>query len=121
MEAQNRSADELVSRLTVISDAVIDATASAAGEVTYLPGYDGTLDLAALGWVAVRLIVALYLVSSSLARYDARELSWLEVGLRLLLAVLVLLKLPTFQIGGLVAALMLVTWHYLGSRRTASA
>ena len=107
--------------ILLISDAVIDATASAAGEVTYLPGYDGTLDLAALGWVALRLIVALYLVSSALARYDARELSWLEVGLRLLLAVLVLLKLPTFQIGGLVAALMLVTWHYLGSRRTASA
>ncbi len=33
------------------------------------------------GSLLLRLIVALYLVSSALARYDARELSWLEVGL----------------------------------------
>ena len=107
--------------ILLISEAVIDASQPATGAIQYLPGYDGTLDLQALAWIAARLILALYLISSALARYDGRQLSWLETALRLVLAVLVLIKSPMIYSGAIVAALLLVGWHYLGNRRTASA
>ena len=49
---------------------------------TYLPGYDGTVQLEALGWLVLRLVVALYLVASALSRFDAARLSMYEVALR---------------------------------------
>ena len=107
--------------ILLISEAVIDASQPATGAIQYLPGYDGTLDLQALAWIVARLTLALYLISSALARYDRRQLSWPETALRLLLAVLVLIKSPMIYSGAIVAALLLVGWHYVGNRRVASA
>ena len=78
---------------------------------TYLPGYDGTIDLAGLGWLLVRLIAALYLVASALTRFDSGHLPRFEVALRMLLALLVLLKIPAIATSALAFAVALVAFH----------
>tara|TARA_Y100001954_G_scaffold164181_1_gene174140 strand:- start:2042 stop:4414 length:2373 start_codon:yes stop_codon:yes gene_type:complete len=78
---------------------------------TYLPGYDGTIDLAGLGWLLVRLIAALYLVASALTRFDSGHLPSVEVALRMLLALLVLLKIPAIATSALAVAVVLVAFH----------
>ena len=83
----------------------------------YLQGYSGKLDIPALAWLLARLVLALYLISSALAQYDARPLSWLETCLRLILAVLILFKLPMIYASAIAAALALVLWHYITNRR----
>ena len=83
-------------------------------ERTYLPGYDGTIDLAGLAWLLFRLVVALYLVASALSRFDAARLSGFEVSLRLVLAVLVLLKSPTVAVAALAATALYLAMHHFG-------
>ena len=83
-------------------------------ERTYLPGYDGTIDLAGLAWLLFRLVVALYLVASALSRFDAARLSGFEVSLRLVLAVLVLLKSPTVAAAALAATALYLAMHHFG-------
>lgn len=107
--------------ILLISDAVLDATAGAAAGAQYLPGYDGTLDVPALAWLIARLVLALYLISSALAQYDARPLNVIETMARLGLAVLVMFKLPVIYGAAIVAALVLIVWHYLGRRGRAAA
>ena len=89
----------------------IDGASSA--EKSYLPGYDGSIDWTGLGWLLIRLVAALYLVASALTRFDAGHLSRLEIALRVVLAVLVLLKIPTIASAALVAAIALVAFHKL--------
>ena len=57
--------------LLLIEEAVLDPAATGA-ELAYLPGYDGAVDWAALGWLCARLLAALYLLASGLARFDRR-------------------------------------------------
>lgn len=85
---------------------------------TYLPGYDGTVHLEALGWLLLRLVVALYLVASALSRFDAARLSPYEVVLRLVLAFLLLLKAPMVAGSALaVTAAYLLLHHAMARRR----
>ncbi|HCA13689.1 MAG TPA: C4-dicarboxylate ABC transporter, partial [Alphaproteobacteria bacterium] len=107
--------------ILLISDAVLDATAGAAAGAQYLPGYDGNLDVPALAWVIARLVLALYLISSALAQYDARPLNPIETAARVGLAALVMFKLPVIYSAAIVAAVVLIAWHYLGSRGRAAA
>ena len=58
----------------------------------FLEGYDGTISIQALALLLIRVILAMYFVSSSLAGYDARALSPVEIGLRLVVAALILFK-----------------------------
>jgi len=51
-------------------------------------------------------MLALYLVSSALARYDTKPLSWPETILRLVLAVLLVTKLEILYISAAVVALV---------------
>ena len=95
---------------------------SLSSEKIYLPGYDGTVQLEALAWLVLRLVIALYLVASALSRFDAAPLPMYEVGLRLILAVLLLLKAPAVAGSALAAtAVYLLVHHVLArGRRTGS-
>ena len=84
---------------------------------TYLPGYDGTVHLEALGWLVLRLVVALYLVASALSRFDAARLSGYEVALRLVLAFLLLLKAPVVAGSALAVTAAYLLLHHVAARR----
>ena len=105
--------------ILLIDDAVIDAAASASGAVVYLAGYDGTVNLVTLGLVLGRLVLALYLVSSALARFDRRQLSLGEVGIRLALAALLMTRYEFVYIGAAIAAGGVIAFH--ATRRPATA
>ena len=90
----------------------LDGSVSAAK--TYLPGYDGTVDLGGLAWLVFRLAVALYLVASALSRFDAARLSAAEIALRLALAVLLLVKAPEIAGAALGVAAVYLALHHFG-------
>ncbi len=83
----------------------------------FLPGYDGSIDFPGLAWLLVRLLVSLYLVASALSRFDAARISSLSVGLRLVLAVLVLFKSPLIAVSALTATLILLAAHRFIARQ----
>ena len=64
---------------------MLDPAATGA-ELAYLPGYDGAVDWAALGRLCARLLAALYLLASGLARFDRAALAPWEWLLRPVLA-----------------------------------
>jgi TRAP transporter 4TM/12TM fusion protein len=87
------------------------------GSERYLPGLDGTVHLGALALVALRVALALYLLASVLARWDAGRVGGAEAVLRLVLAALVLAKMPLiWGIAAVLAAGVLV-WHRRGPGR----
>jgi len=81
------------------------------GGPTYLPGYDGEFYLGAMVVLVCRLIAALYLLSSALAAFDRRALAPWEIGTRLLLAVLLMMKPEVIWIGAAVATAALLFLH----------
>ena len=83
-------------------------------EKSYLPGYDGTINIAALSWLLLRLVVALYLFASALSRQDAYLLSPLEIGLRIVLVVLILLKVPAIANTAFAVAILYLIAHHAG-------
>ncbi len=102
--------------LLLIEDAVLDPTATGA-QISYLQGYDGSLDVAALLSLLARLVLALYLLASALARFDRTGLPLWEVALRLVLAVLAISSDPTVYIPAVVAAVATIGWHGYRTRR----
>lgn len=82
----------LYPELLLIEAAMIDPASAATGVKQYLPGYDGSIDPLALGILLLRLVLALYLISSALAAFDHGPLSRWQVLLRLVIAVLLLCK-----------------------------
>jgi TRAP-type uncharacterized transport system fused permease subunit len=109
----------LYPEILLIDDAVIDAAASASGAVVYLAGYDGTINLMGLALLLARLVLALYLVSSALSRFDRRQLSLAEVGIRLGLAVLLMMRHEFIYISAAIAAVGVIAFH--ATRRPAAA
>ena len=106
----------------LIEAAVLDPAAGAAGGAGYLPGYDGTLDWAALGLFLLRLALMLYLLSSALAGVDGHRLGWAGIAARLVLAALLLSGVPAVHWPAFAAALLLVgVPKYLGRGRGAGA
>ena len=97
--------------------------APAAGDAAkqFLPGYDGSIDIAGLCWLLIRLVLSLYLIASALSRFDARRLSGWEVAGRLILAVIVLLKTPKLAVTAFVLALAYLVFHHLMARRRSGA
>ncbi|MCB1389385.1 MAG: TRAP transporter fused permease subunit [Rhodobacteraceae bacterium] len=100
--------------LLLIEAAVLGPDRLSGGPM-YVPGYDGTLDLAALGWLLLRLVLALYLLSSALARYDRVRLKLWEVGLRMVAAVACLSDDPRFWLPALAVGGGLIGRQYLVS------
>ena len=96
--------------LLLIDAAVKDPSAGAGGG--YLPGYDGTIYWGALLLLLGRLAVALYMVSSALARFDFGALRFTEVLLRLLLAGLIISGDPVVYTPAIIAALVWLGFHF---------
>ncbi len=87
------------------------------GRKALIEGYTGEVDLVALGLLSLRLILALYLTASALARFDRGAVRPPEMALRLLLAVLVMWKTDPVMWFGIVAGLALIGLHHVLSRR----
>ncbi|MEL7115989.1 MAG: TRAP transporter large permease subunit [Pseudomonadota bacterium] len=106
--------------ILLIEQAFLDPTATG-GAKAYLPGYDGTVQLGALALILVRLILALYLLASALARFDAHAMPGWEWLARLVLAAMVMAGDP--MIWGTAAALSvaLIVWHRLSRAPAAQA
>lgn len=106
----------LYPELLLIEQAQISPTSSA-GTIEYLPGYDGTLDIGALVLLLMRLLLALYLLASALARHDAGALPVWNWGGRLILAALVMFFDPQIYIPAIVAGIALIAiGHFLPKR-----
>ena len=87
------------------------------GTKAYLPGYDGTVDLGALGVLMLRMLLALVLLASALSRFDRAPLAFWEVGARLVLAAL-LLSGDIFVYGAAAAGGGgLLVWHKISTKR----
>ena len=62
-------------------------------------------------WLIFKLILSLYLVASALIKFDAVNLSVFEVAVRIVLAVLVLIKAPEISNVALGVAIVLLAFH----------
>jgi hypothetical protein len=68
-----------------------------------------------------RLVLALYLLASALAAYDARPLSLVWIAIRLVTAVAILTRPEPVYLGAVAVAIAVLAWHHIGSRRVATA
>ena len=105
--------------LLLIEAAVLNPDTVAGGSV-HLPGHDGQVDVPALLWLIARIVLALYLLASALARFDMRRLAPWEVALRLMACPALVNASPAVQVAGLIAFALLIGRQYLagGAART---
>lgn len=82
------------------------------GQRVLIDGYAATPDWGQLALLLARVALALYLLASALTRFDKHQMSVLEVGLRLLFAVLLLWKVSWVVLVGAAGALIVLGWHY---------
>jgi hypothetical protein len=87
------------------------------GQRVLIAGYSGQVDTAHLLWLGAKLVLALYLIASALAKFDSCRMTRVEVGARLVLAVLVLWKTDTLMWVGIVGAVLVLCWHHLIAAR----
>jgi hypothetical protein len=83
------------------------------GKKTFLPGYDGTVNLKMISWLLFKLVVVLYLVANALNRQDKTGLSAVGIIFRILLAILILLKIEVISIAALVVTGVYLAYHHL--------
>ena len=83
-------------------------------------GYSGNVEWLRLATLLPRMVLALYLLASALAQYDRTVLGVWETGLRLLLAVLVLLAHPAIFLPAILAAAALIGWHHIRPQKSAA-
>ncbi len=81
------------------------------GQRALIEGYTGTVDWLSLALLGARLVVALYLMASALAKFDYGPLGRSTVILRLLAAVLILWKTAMLMWIGLALAILLIGFH----------
>ena len=105
--------------LLLIKEAFIDPKGG--NTVTYLPGYDGTVDAGALMVLLARLVLALLLLASALAQFDRRALAPWEWVLRLVLAAALMPGNPMIWGPAAVITLALLIWHRVVGRAARSA
>jgi TRAP-type uncharacterized transport system fused permease subunit len=101
----------LYPELLLIDAAIIDPAVSTSGAVTYLPGYDGTRDIAGLVFLLIRVVVALYLLASALAGFDRVTLSPQMAAVRLAIAVLILARIDVIAWSAVAIALLVLVMH----------
>jgi TRAP-type uncharacterized transport system fused permease subunit len=97
----------------LIEPALVDPS-SATGAP--LPGYENGVTAASLAWLLARLVLALYLIASALARFDAGALNMGWVILRLALAAGIMMRPETIHYGAIVAAIAMLVWHRVQHR-----
>jgi TRAP transporter 4TM/12TM fusion protein len=99
--------------LLLIPQAVQDPQAAG---IVYLPGYDGQVDVLHLVLLCLRLSIALYLLASALAGFDFARLRMWQVGLRLALAVGIILHDPVIHSVAAALGVGLLVVHFLAAR-----
>ena len=104
--------------ILLIEAAFIDPTVT--GTKAYLPGYDGTVNLGALGVLVLRMLLALLLLASALAKFDRAPLAFWEVGARLVLAALLLSGDIFIYVAAALGGIGLLVWHRFSARPAAS-
>ena len=97
--------------LLLIEQAQVAQSFDGSTAKAYLPGYDGTVSMGPLLWLIFKLVVSLYLVASALTKFDVENLSVFGIAVRLVLAVLVLIKAPEISNVALGAAFVLLAFH----------
>jgi TRAP-type uncharacterized transport system fused permease subunit len=102
--------------ILLIEQAQIAQSMDGSTAKSYLPGYDGSIDLPSLFWLLTRLLLALYLVASALTAFDAAKLSAFWVVTRLVIAVLLLIKIPYIAITAFILGCLLVVIHQIQAR-----
>ncbi len=102
--------------LLLIKHAVIDPATG-----LFLPGYDGRIDVGWLMFLIARLALALYLVSSAMAAFDYKALSPLQVGIRIILAILVVTRPVEIYGPAILAGIGVITMRVLGTRKGVAA
>ncbi len=102
----------LYPEILLIEAAVIDPGSADGSEIEYLPGYDGQVYWVQLSWLLFRLLVALYLLASALARFDHAKLSYWDCALRLVLAALLLAAGPAVHGLALAGSGVWLALHY---------
>ena len=95
--------------LLLIDAAVLDPADGAGG---YLEGYTGKIDFGGLGVLCARLLLALYLMASALARFDRHRLAAWECAVRLILAALVIAGDSVAHVPAIIAAAAFLAWHW---------
>jgi len=103
--------------ILLIEAAFIDPTVT--GTKTYLPGYDGTVDLGALGVLILRMLLALVLLASALARFDRAPLPLWEVAARLAAAAILLAGDVAVYGAAAAAGIGLLAWHRVTTKSAA--
>ena len=102
--------------LLLVDQALIDPSSTAREP---LPGYEDGINYGALAWLLARLVLALYLVASALAAFDARALTPLWIAVRLILAVGILMRPETIQFGAILAAFAVLGLHHFRALKPA--
>ena len=87
----------------------------------FLTGYDGTINIPGLAWLLIRLTLSLYLVSSSLCRFDHRTLHFWEVLIRLILALLILSSSALIYSPAILLAGLAIATHVVLAKRNQTA
>jgi TRAP-type uncharacterized transport system fused permease subunit len=100
--------------LLMVDQALIDPSSPTGAR---LPGYEHGVQIGTLMWLIVRLVLALYLVASALAAYDAKPLSFISVLVRLATASAILVKPEMVHFAAIAFAIGLLTLHQLSARR----
>ncbi len=106
----------LYPEILLIEAAVIDPGTSVGSELRYLPGYTGEVQWGPLGWLLLRMLLALFLLASALARFDRASLPFWDVAIRLALAFLVLTKDPVVYGAAVVVAAAWLVLHFARHR-----
>ena len=96
--------------LLIIDAAKIDPYSSS-GE--FLPGYSSGFKFFDVIWLILRLGLALYMISSALAKFDRLILTLPEVIIRIIAAVLIIMNTPSFYMTGVVLAALVLIYHQI--------
>ena len=96
--------------LLIIDAAKIDPYSSS-GE--FLPGYSSGFKFFDVIWLLLRLGLALYMISSALAKFDRLILTLPEVIIRIIAAVLIIMNTPSFYMTGVVLAALVLIYHQI--------
>ncbi len=111
----------LYPELLLIEEAVIDPASASVAEIAYLPGYDGAVHWLPLAGLILRVVLALYLLTSALARFDRKTLPIWDVGTRVLLAAMVVYGDATIFAPAIVIALIWLGLHIMSDIRAGTA
>ncbi|AKS46454.1 TRAP transporter, 4TM/12TM fusion protein [Octadecabacter temperatus] len=99
--------------ILLIEAAFIDPTGTQGSEVQYLQGYDGKVYFLPLMYLLLKVVLALFLLASALARFDTEKLKRGNIVLRLVLAGALISTAQWISLVALIVAIGLLAVTYL--------